>query len=429
MKTRSTNSSTSSNIDNSLNVSLTKLSNSFNGIIHTNAFKKSFGAVKKLLENSPTKINSSEKLYYNFVKNTSFLSKEITKQLFECSGKDDNLFYESIEEIEDPHFFNTEKMPKELFINTKNYAKNKIISSVDYLNMKKQIFKEKTSPDSIQKYFIENKSSYQFDHYDTDGYSTYFKKLAFNKAVDYTFPLISKAICELEKFRKNVFTNVKSSTMDYLTPENLAYLWMHQPEFRKYLSQRKEQFSRLYYFYTDFRGEGKKSLKKAMDMDSFNKVYKHTSRLDGSILSPIDKLSHGTNIIYDLSVNFMAEKLGVALAMTGIWNLPPIRKKTNFTMNRLFPKDKFYGRRMQSLPVRFAITKKISRLYGNPLVFSMMVSYLISMSIAKSIQDGEKLEEIDPEIYAILKKQNREYVNSSLHFQLIESAKSTSTKS
>ena len=109
--------------------------------------------------------------------------------------------------------------------------------------------------------------------------------------------------------------------------------------------------------------------------------------------------------------------IGVALCIFSLFQVPVFKKKTTASFNYLFPQNTVRGLFGRTFPIRFIFSKPLAKVHGNPFLSFTVVSFMIAMSVAKSIRDSLELEERYPEISSRLKGYNRDRVNASLHLK------------
>ena len=209
----------------------------------------------------------------------------------------------------------------------------------------------------------------------------------------------------------DISKKMPSATYDALTPGNFFVLASNQHLIQEYFKQRVDQLSTPYKYYTDFRSAASNGFRGLMGAST--NYLTHGKQIQGT--------QHLGKVAVDLSEDFIAEKIGIGLAVYGIFRMPSAKARTDVAFNQLFPSGTARGFAARRFPVSFFITKPLARFRGNPMLTVGVISYLMGMSIAKSIQDNLELEKKNPTIHSRLKNQNRHVVNSGFHLALGDS--------
>ncbi len=295
----------------------------------------------------------------------------------------------------------------------------------NYCHNQYQIFKKqstdffKSNGDSLSKCLF---NTIRLTHHDNDSIFTYMKKAGYNKVVN----VVEANFSLLEKGARNLLTEIPASTLRALDPQNLLICAMNTEDVKNYFRQRFDQITTPIQYIQDFSGTWNKRSNHLTY--SFQNAYDNFSQIDGSLTNPGRKITHSGEIIYDLTNRFVAEKLGIFLSVFALFCLPPFRARTNIAMNHLFPKTRIYGRVAQQFPVRLLITKKIAKLYGNPILSIMVGTYLIGMHVGQHLKDSYELKQRNPRLFEKLQLMNREFSNSSMHLDFLDSVQRTSMK-
>ncbi len=337
-----------------------------------------------------------------------------TKKQGSCMPKEFSDFHENaISSSEERIVLSTEESAQALSL-ISNYCQNQY-----------QVFKQqstnffKSNGDSLGKYLF---NSIRLTHHDNDSIITYMKKAGYNKVVS----LVEANFNLLERGARNLVAEIPERTLSALDPYNLMICAMSTADVKKYFMQRFDQITTPIQYYQDFSGTWNR---RSNSLNySFQNAYDNFSQIDGSLTNPGKKITHSGEIIYDLTNRFVAEKLGIFLSVFGLFCLPPFRARTNMAMNHLFPKTRLYGKVAQQFPVRLLVTKKIAKLYGNPILSIMVGTYLIGMHVGQHLKDSYELKQKNPKLFERLQLMNREFSDASSHLELLESAKRTSMK-
>lgn len=299
------------------------------------------------------------------------------------------------------------KLVNNFCIEKYNYA---VRQSTDFFN---------TNGNALKKNIFTN---FKYNHRKDDSLYWYLNMLAYNKVVD----LVEANFNLLERGISNLFYQIPSQTRNALDPYNFMICAMNTGDVKKYFMQRFDQITTPLQYYQDFRGTWNR---RSNTLNySFQNTYENFSKIEGSIMNPTRKITHSCEIIYDLSNNFVAEKLGIFLSVFGLFNLSPFRRRTNTAMNHLFPKSTYYGSFAQSFPVKFLITKRMAKLYGNPVLSLVVGTYLIGMHVGQHLKDSYELKQKNPNLHSRLQQVNRDLTNSSFHISFNESAQKTAQK-
>lgn len=254
---------------------------------------------------------------------------------------------------------------------------------------------------------------------DDDGWRMWALKRAYNLGVDITTQYAPYALEPLKNFAYDVLTRMPGKTFEALNPGRLFYLSMHHQDVQRYFSQRFDQLTTPIRYYQD----PKKAFQQTMigTSGAFQNLTGHLWQLEGGALGKTKQLGH---VIIDMTEEKGAEKLGVWMALFSLYNfVPKVRQNTNTTFDRLFPRGTVTGFYARMLPVKLLFTKPIARVVGNPLLSLTVITYLISMSIAGSLQASHELSQKHPEIHQRLTTYHRDLTNASFHLSVRESIK------
>lgn len=260
-------------------------------------------------------------------------------------------------------------------------------------------------------------------HRQDDGWVMWAHKGVYNTGVDLVAKYGYLAINPVQTFLGDVARKMPKETFDALDPRHLFVLFAHHHLGQRWLAQRFDQISTPYQFYKDFQGTFQKSI--IQTKGAFTNLRENIGSLDGG---PIAKSMHLSRVIIDMTEQTIAAKLGVALALFSIYQIPTFRRRTNESFNTLFPKGTVRGFWGRMVPVRFIFSKPLARLHGNPVLSLTIASYLIAVKMAKTIEDSLALKKEFPEIHGRLTELNRDVVNAPLHLNFRKTAEEVRKK-
>ena len=250
------------------------------------------------------------------------------------------------------------------------------------------------------------------EHRSDDGWITWAQKGTYNAGVDVVAKYAHLAFSPIQLFLRDIAKKMPKETFDSLNPANLLVLSMHYPLVQKYFAQRVDQLTTPIQYYNDFQGSFQKSIIKTKG--AFANLRGHIGELEGGPMARTVQLS---KVIVDMTEQSIAGKIGVALALFTLYQVPTFRQRTNASFNTLFPKGTMWGFFARSIPVRFIFSKPLAKIHGNPMLSFTVVTYMVAMSMAKTIQDSLTLKEKHSDIYERLQSYDREVVNAPLHLK------------
>ncbi len=255
-------------------------------------------------------------------------------------------------------------------------------------------------------------------HHPDDGWSMWAKKGVWNASVDLVAGYAHLAISPLTSFMRDVATKMPKETYDRLNPATLLVLSMHSDLVRRYFAQRVDQLTTPIQYIQDFRGTLQKQL--IGTRGAFANARDHLGQLEGG---PVNRTKQLGSIIIDLAGDSIAAKIGVALAIFSVYRIPVFHARTQQKFDAMFPRKTVHGIIARQLPVRFIISRPIARVAGNPVLSSAIITYLLAMSVARTISDSLELQEKHPDIHRRLVSYDRDVVNAPFHLAIRESTK------
>jgi hypothetical protein len=250
-------------------------------------------------------------------------------------------------------------------------------------------------------------------HHPDDGWISWAKKGVYNSSIDMIAAYGHLAISPINNVLKDICQKMPKETFDALNPSNLLLLSIHYPRVQRYFMQRVEQISTPYRYYCDFQGSFQQSI--VNTKSAFKNVRGHSGELDS--------YKQFGSVIVDMAEQSIAAKIGVALALFTLFRTPQLHKRTQASFNYLFPKYTPIGLVGRAIPIRFIFSKPLARIHGNPVMSGVVISYLLAMSVARTLKDSLQLQQDYPEIYTNLQSYNREVVNAPLHLKYRETLK------
>lgn len=269
----------------------------------------------------------------------------------------------------------------------------------------------------VYDHFKQNAPSYleqiKAQHHPDDGWVTWAKKGGYNCSVDVIARYAHLAINPLQHAFHDIRKKVPRETFDALDPSHLLILSMNYPLVQRYFTQRVDQITTPYQYYCDCR-------------TAFQKTVMGTKGALANFGDHFGQLESGSQfgrVVVDMAEQTIAAKIGVALAVFGIYQLPSVKARTNASFNQLFQKNTVFGLSARSIPVRFIFSKPIARVHGNPVLSFAVISYLMTMSVARTIKDSLELEEQHPDIHKRLSTYNRDVVNAPIHLKYRQTLK------
>ncbi len=271
----------------------------------------------------------------------------------------------------------------------------------------------------IFQHFKTNAPSYlemiKAQHREGDGWTLWAKKGIYNKSIDLVSGYAPYAISPIQTFLGDIKKKIGKETFDSLNPATLIYLWSHYPLAQQYFAQRYDQITTPIQYYRDFRGTFNKQMFSAKG--GYLNLLEHFGRLEGG---PMAKTKQFGRVILDMTEQTIAAKLGVAICIFTLFQVPTFKRKTNASFEYLFPKNTLRGFGGRLFPVKLMFSKPLAKVHGNPFLSFTVVTFMMAMSVAKSIKDSLEFEERFPDQHKRLKSYNREVVNSSLHLKYID---------
>lgn len=252
-----------------------------------------------------------------------------------------------------------------------------------------------------------------------DGWRMWAVKHGFNYGIGIVSQYAHMAVDPLYTVFNDILKKTPSATFNALNPAQLLILGSNYPQVQRYFAQRFDQVSKPYQYYLDFRGEVRNALMGTPT--SFAITKHHYAHSQG--------VKHLGYTVIDLAEESIAEKIGVAMAIFGVYHFPKsVRTATNASFDKLFPKNTAFGFTARSLPFRFIFSKPVARIHGNPILSVGVLTFLAAMSVAKSIQDSLTLETKRPDLFKLLQSQGktgRELAKASWHCSFMDSSDNT----
>ena len=212
---------------------------------------------------------------------------------------------------------------------------------------------------------------------------------------------------------------IPRETFDSLNPANLLILSANYPLVQKYFAQRVDQLTTPFQYYQDFRGTFQKSI--VGTKGAFANLRDHVAQLEGG---PMAKTTQFSRVIIDMAEQSIAAKVGVALALFSLYQIPSVKTRTNTSFNQLFPRNTMTGMFGRSIPIRFIFSKPLAKIHGSPVLSFAVLSYMMAMSIARTIKDSIELQREYPEIHERLETYDRAVVNAPGHLKFRQTLKS-----
>lgn len=301
----------------------------------------------------------------------------------------------------------------------KSYCKERntlsLLASDNSQLCQKQLTEGVSQP--VQSYFQQHAPHYlsylRATHQPDDGWYRWAQKGVWNASLDVVSRYAHLALSPLATFLHDTAKKVPEETFIRLSPANLLVLSTHSPLVRQYFAQRVDQLTTPIQYLQDFRGTLEKQL--FATRGALTNATEHARKLEGGFTDRTKQLGH---IVIDMAEQTIAGKIGVALAVFAVYRVPSsVRARTQASFDALFPRGSLRGMVGRQLPVRFLFSKPIARVAGNPVLSFAVVSYLISMSIARTISDSLELKRKHPDIHKRLASYDRDVVNAPLHLK------------
>ncbi len=243
------------------------------------------------------------------------------------------------------------------------------------------------------------------------------QKGAYNYGVDVVANNFNLIWNVTKGYSKGVFEKVIPKTFERLDPGNILSILANPELAKRYFQQRKTQIMQPIDFYYDPAGFSKKKYQQ----------YKNTFFNFKDIYFGLDsrrRLAHGGNVAVDMSQQAIAAAMGMWLTMFGMFNLfPGARQNTKNMRDRLFPREKLYGKVMRQLPLRLMFANPISRLMGNPFLAAALFGYTMLASVGRSIRDRNELIEKSPDISRRLSESGTDMYRSGFYLDVYDTTK------
>ena len=255
--------------------------------------------------------------------------------------------------------------------------------------------------------------SIKADHDPDDGWVRWAQKGVYNTSVDLVAKYAHLAINPIQTFLHDTAKKVPKETFRALNPLQLTLLSTHHPMVQEYFAQRVDQLMTPVAYWRDFHGAFQKSVIQAKG--GFQNMRSHLGALEGG---PKARAIQFKDVVIDMTEQTIAGKLGVAMAIFGLYRLPTFHQRTQTAYNSLFPRGTWRGMWGRPLPVRLMFSKPLARVVGNPVLSLTVVTYLTAMSMANAISDSLELKQKHPDVHGRLATSKRDIVRAPFHLKV-----------
>jgi len=256
----------------------------------------------------------------------------------------------------------------------------------------------------------------KFEADPNDWTVTWLKKKAWNFGVDI---LADNAVLITKygtSFLPGIVDKLAAETVEVFNPQHLTKIPAHPDLARRYASQRWDQAVTLYNLYLDFPGELRK--KGNIAKNSFYNLSDLTSKLEG--------YRHGGRVFVDLAQRKIAPLVGASMVMFAVYNATAARREaTKHAFDSMFPRGSLSSPFTRNPVVKFALTKPIARVVGNPRLSAAALTYILLVKMGKSIRESIELGEQSPDAWRRLRESNRDVTNSERCLAWLQSIEST----
>ncbi len=245
-------------------------------------------------------------------------------------------------------------------------------------------------------------------------------KMAFNLAVDVVADNSQRIAKGATGFADGVAGKMLEGTLDRVNPMHLATAAMHPHLAKRYVAQQLQWMQTPFDFSRDPLGFA--STKWDQAKNSLRNAHDHYASLEGGFG---DKLAHGGRALVDLTQEKLAPMIGMGMGTMALFAMPKQRKNTQMAMDRMFPKDRFYGRTARKTVPRFLFSKPIARVVGNPKLSAGLATFSFLTNMGMNISASQELSQSNRTQHGRLVENNRELVGSAGHLDLAKSIKAT----